>query len=215
MRNTSIVQFHKAAKYVMIMAWHDLSERNATAAVGVRNTQFHKSWPKRQMSQHSRSPRRRNRYQEIVFPSPNPNFAGTRVLPRRKESIMMLATLVNQTSVPAPPDPFSLIIRKALVAVGLAGALAAGAVAFPGTASAQEPPSHNSLVVSTSQLFPCPFGTHGGKKGGCRGGSAVKDIREHGYEYTTIVGCAGAAVATKNPGVGIGCGILLQSDPAY
>lgn len=130
---------------------------------------------------------------------------------------MFATTMVNRTSVPAPPAPSSLIIRKALVAVGLAGALAAGAVAFPRTASAQEPPSHTSFVASASQPLPtwCPFGTHGGKKGGCRGGSVVNDIREHGYVYTTTVGCTGAAVATKNPGVGAACGLLLQSDPAY
>lgn len=129
---------------------------------------------------------------------------------------MFTTTLINRTSVLAPSSPSSLIIRKALVAVGFACALTAGTVAFSGTASAQERPSHTSLVVSAAQPLPtwCPFGTHGGKRGGCRGGSIANNVREHGYEDTTIVGCTGAAVATKNPGVGIGCEYLLQSDPA-
>lgn len=86
-------------------------------------------------------------------------------------------TLVNRTSVPVPQARPSLIIRKALVtAGGLVGALTAGALAaFPGTASAKEPPSHTSLVASASQPLPtwCPFGTYGGKGGACRGGSAT------------------------------------------
>lgn len=133
-------------------------------------------------------------------------------------------TRMNRTSVPASPVRSRLIIRRALVTVGFAGALTVGAVAFPGTALAQEPPSHTSLVASTSRPLPtwCPFGTHGGKHGGCRGGSVGNDIRDHGYSYATNVGCgvagAAAGVATANPavavGAGVGCGILLLDDPA-
>lgn len=134
------------------------------------------------------------------------------------------ATLVNRISIPAPFIRSSLIIRGALVTGGLAGALTAGAIAFPGTALAQEPPNHTTLVTSASQPFPtwCPFGTRGGKKGHCRGGSIGDDIREHGYSYATNVGCGVAGVAagavTANPaiglGAGVGCGVLLQDDPA-
>lgn len=125
-----------------------------------------------------------------------------------EESIMTFATtLVNRTSVPAPQARSSLIIRKALVTAGLVGALTAGAVAFPGTASAKEPPSHTSLVASASQPLPtwCPFGTYGGKGGACRGGSVGNNLREHGGEYAVCgaTGVAAGAIA-RNPGVGVG-----------
>jgi hypothetical protein len=125
-------------------------------------------------------------------------------------------------SVPVPPARSSRIIRRALVTARLAGALTAGAVAFAGTASAQELPSHTSLVASTSQPLPtwCPFGTHGGKHGGCRVGSIGNDVRDHGYQYATIGGCGAAGIATGvvNPalgaGVGMGCGAVFLDDPA-
>jgi len=138
----------------------------------------------------------------------------------RKESIMTFATiLMNRTNVPVLPARSRLVIRKALVAAGLAGALTAGAVAFPGMASAQTSPSHTSLMESASQPFPawCPFGTHGGDGGGCRGGSIANGVRKHA---PTAAGCAlaGGAAGLANPVVGVaadaGCQILLESDPA-
>jgi hypothetical protein len=120
-------------------------------------------------------------------------------------------------SAPVLSAGFNRIVRKALVTVGLASALTAGSVAFVGTALAQELPNHASFVASASQPLPtwCPFGTHGGDDGGCRGGSIVNDIRKHGYQYTTTGVCTAAGMATKNPEVGVGCGILLMPDPAY
>lgn len=119
-------------------------------------------------------------------------------MPDVKGCIVTFATaLVNRTSVPAFLARSSLI-RKALVTVGLAGALTAGAVAFPGTASAQEPPSHTSLVASASQPLPtwCPFGTYGGKGGACRGGSIVKHDRlEKCAEGAFTGGASGAGLA--------------------
>lgn len=130
-------------------------------------------------------------------------------------------TLLNRTNVPVLPARSRLVIRKALVTAGLAGALTAAAVAFPGMASAQASPSHASLVESASQPFPtwCPFGTHGGDGGRCRGAGIAKDVRKHSR---TEAGCAvagtAAGVATANPFVdvatGAGCEILLESDPA-
>lgn len=107
---------------------------------------------------------------------------------------------------------YSMMICRTLTTTGVLTALTAGAVAFAAPASAQEPPSHTSLVASASQPFvtwPCPFGTRGGKKGACRGGSIGNDIRENGYSYATGLGCAGVGVGLTavHPAIGVGAGL--------
>ncbi|MDT0353948.1 hypothetical protein [Pseudonocardia charpentierae] len=66
-------------------------------------------------------------------------------------------------------------LRRVLTTAGIAGALLAGGIALPATASAAEmPASHNPSLVLAAR---CPFGTHGGPGGGCRGGSINDNAR--------------------------------------
>lgn len=132
---------------------------------------------------------------------------------------------MKRISVPTYPARSSLLIRRTLVTAGLASALTAVALTLPGMASAQESLSHTILMESVSQpiAFPCPFGTHGGDGGSCRGGSLANDVRKHSYTITKDTGCALAGfatgAATANPAIGVasgvGCGVLLQDDPAH
>lgn len=118
----------------------------------------------------------------------------------------------------------SLMGRRLLVIAGMAGSLAVGATVSAGTASAAEGPRQAAAMTSGAHAFPtwCPFGTHGGNGGGCRGGGLVEEINDSGYTTATNVGCGlvglGAGAATANPGigfgVGVGCGILLDDEPA-
>jgi hypothetical protein len=114
-------------------------------------------------------------------------------------------------------------LRRILVTTGVLGALTTGGVLFAGTAAAAELPT-TMTAANASMAFPswCPFGTHGGRGGGCRGGSIVHEIDDNGYTIATNVGCGlagtAAGAATANPavgfGVGVGCGVLLDDDPA-
>jgi hypothetical protein len=60
-------------------------------------------------------------------------------------------------------------VRRTLTTAGLAGALLLGGVALPATASAAEAPA--GVAASRMVTAWCPFGTHSGPGGGCRGGS--------------------------------------------
>lgn len=71
-------------------------------------------------------------------------------------------------------------LRRILVTTGVLGALTTGGVLFAGTAAAAELPT-TMTAANASMAFPswCPFGTHGGREGGCRGGSIVaRDRRQ-------------------------------------
>lgn len=128
-----------------------------------------------------------------------------------------------KTPTPSRTTPRPSTLRRILVTTGVLGALATGGVFFAGTASAAELPG-TMAVAHASMAFPswCPLGTHGGRGGGCRGGSIVHEIDDNGYVIATNVGCGlagtAAGAATANPavgfGVGVGCGVLLDDDPA-
>jgi hypothetical protein len=129
------------------------------------------------------------------------------------------------TDLNVSPDPAGArprYLRRGLVTSGLLGALLVGGVALPATASAAVPAAHPAMT--SMQIVPmkfCPLGRQKGHRG-CRGGSLGAAVRDNGYTIATNVGCGvagiGATAVTANPavgfGVGVGCGVLLDDEPA-